>query len=294
MRIAVVGPKVYFENHYPEGWEKNADILCLDVDEGHYGWLNIVHNFRPHVTLFYRPELYPAEYVSRIPGFRIAFLSEPVPNLVDGQLIETDETRLRLLVYNRLAWDCYHWKVFYDPSKQDAIRKIGFPIDEFHELPVNIKWFHPSASSRKRWDITFVGKATPHRNWRLDFLRTAPFRFLWIAHGVSGRELASVFKQSNIVVNIHADGHGATDPRIYLAAACGATVLTEPLSARPRLFQEQIFEIDQWSVDVISRYLEQNLILPFDTHSHRSLSVLSFIARCFSRSVEMPPSPEIL
>ncbi|RCW83588.1 glycosyltransferase family protein [Phyllobacterium bourgognense] len=294
MRIAVVGPKVYFENHYPEGWETNPDILCIDVDEEHYGWLNIVHNFRPDVTLFYRPELYPAEYVSRIPGFRIAFLSEPVPNFWGGQLVETDETRLRLLVYSRLAWDCFHWKVFYDPSKKDTVHKIGFPIDEFHELPINIRWFHPIASGRKRWDVTFVGKSTHHRNRRLDFLRSSPFRFLWIAHGVSGRELATVFKQSKVVLNIHADGEGAMEPRIYLAAACGAIVLTERLSAPPRLFQERIFELNEWSNDSISPYMRDASNLRFDQTSHRSLSVLRFIESRFKRSKTMISPLEVI
>ncbi|UGX87683.1 glycosyltransferase family protein [Phyllobacterium meliloti] len=287
MRIAVVGPKTYFENHFPEGWENNPDILCADVDEGHYGWLNIVHNFRPDITLFYRPELYPREYILRIPGIRIAFLSEPVPNVVDGQFIETDETKLRLLVYQRLAWECFHWKVFYDPSKRTSIEKLGFPVDEFRELPINTKWFRPPTRIHKRWDISFVGKATPHRNWRLDFLRTAPFRFIWIAHGVSGREFASICKQSRIVVNVHADGQGAIEPRIYLAAACGATVLTETLSAKPRLFKNQIFETESWSANDISRHLEDHASLPFDDESHRSVSVLKFIEQCYTRCREI-------
>ena len=74
-RIAVVGHYTYFENHFPEGWRKDPNILCVDVDESDYGWLLTIYNYRPQLTLFFRPELYPRRYVESIPGLRVAILS---------------------------------------------------------------------------------------------------------------------------------------------------------------------------------------------------------------------------
>ena len=81
---------------------------------------------------------------------------------------------------------------------------LGFPIDEFRPLPIDISLFHPDARPEPEWDIVFVGKATPHRIAVLDFLRLARLRFLWIAHGCTGPALR---------VAVQALAHG---PRMFM------------------------------------------------------------------------------
>ncbi|MGF6371293.1 hypothetical protein OKW40_004043 [Paraburkholderia sp. RAU6.4a] len=257
LRIAVVGHFTYFENHFPEGWKKDPNILCVDVDERDYSWLLTVRNFRPHITLFFRPELYPRHYVECIPGWRVALLSEPLPTLKDGELEYTEETRLRERVYAPMAWDAYHWRIFYDQGKRESARILGFPIDEYRPLPIDTSCFCPPLHHRaKEFDVTFLGKPTPHRIAQLDFLRSTALSFLWVAHGLSGKRLAQIFRRSKIVLNVHADGREAFEPRLYLAAACGAGVLTEPLSSRPDLFVPRIWEQGgRWNAQMLEDYV---------------------------------------
>ena len=84
MKIGIVGPLTWFSGHFPEGWEDDPEICAVDVDEGDYRFLIHLINFRPQITLFYRPELYPKRYIEQISGMKVGFLSEPIPQLVDG------------------------------------------------------------------------------------------------------------------------------------------------------------------------------------------------------------------
>ena len=268
IRIAVVGHYTYFENHFPEGWRKDPNILCIDVNEGDYSWLLAVYNFRPQLTLFFRPELYPRRYIESIPGLRVAILSEPIPDLVDGELVLTSETRLRLRVYSNMAWDAYHWRIFYDKGKKASAEKLAFPIDEYRPLPIDTESFCPPVSLKDRiYDVSFIGKPTPHRISKLDFLRSSSLKFLWVAHGLSGNNLAAIFKRSKVVVNVHADGVKAFEPRIYLAAACAAGVFSEPLSSKPEYFLYGIAENNQeWNTQVLKDFIE-NIYAGIDVRS---------------------------
>jgi hypothetical protein len=208
----------------------------------------MMYNFRPDVTLFYRPELYPRNYVTQIPGKKIAFLSEPLPILRGSRFEGSSETRLRLQVYSRMQWDCFDTVLYYDASKSETIDELGWPVTAFRPLPVDTHWFRPNRS-RRPIDIFFIGKATPRRIAALDFLRRQKWRFVWVANGLSGRELASILRRSKIVLNIHADSLPAAEPRVYLAAACGCLVLSEPTASDVTPFTDQVIEY-QGELDV--------------------------------------------
>lgn len=258
MRIGVVGHHTYFENHFPENWRNDPDILALDVDERDYGWLRFLYNWRPDISLFFRPELYPRELVSSIPGVRVAILSEPIPKSIDGTWHSSSESDLRMFLYQRMAWDAYHWRIYYDPGKRMEAEALGLPVDEYRVLPVDTANFCPPCRDVERpFDATFVGKPTPHRIKKLDFLRLSRRRFLWVAHGVSGQQLAALFRQSKVVLNVHVDGVPAMEPRVTLAAACGALVLTEPLSSEPTHFAGRMFERQEWNHEVIEEMLDR-------------------------------------
>jgi hypothetical protein len=276
-RIAVVGHYTYFENHFPEGWREDPNMICLDVSERDYSWLIALHNFRPQLTIFYRPELYPRGLVERVPGFRVALLSEPLPTLRNGELDYSDETRLRLQVYGFMSWDAYHWRIFYDVGKMESAIRLGFPIDEYRPLPIDTSHFCDICPLDERpLDVVFVGKPTAHRIARLDFLRSSKLKFLWVAHGVSGSELAKVFNRSKLVLNVHADAHAAFEPRLYLAAACGAAVVTEALSSQPDLFIESIWELDgDWSEEILSGVIERALAARHPKQFKHDLAALS-------------------
>lgn len=243
MRIGVVGPYVWFSGHFPENWQTDQNILCQDVDERDYRFLIHVVNFRPNITLFYRPELYPRKFLEEIPGFKIAFLSEPVPPLSsDGKLMHSAETDLRLKVYGNMNWDSFHRIFYYDKTKEQTVRLLGWPISDFRVMPIDLSIFTSTPIENRPIDIFFIGKPTPHRINQLDFLRTAKLNYQWIAHGMSGAELARALRRSKVVLNIHADALPATEPRIHLAAACGCVVLSEIVDGDLSPFEDRVVE----------------------------------------------------
>ena len=166
---------------------------------------------------------------------------------------------MRLRVYSNMAWEAYHWRIFYDSGKRSSAEKLCFPIDEYRPLPIDTDYFHPGLCSKEKiYDVSFIGKPTPHRISQLDFLRWRGLKFLWVAHGLSGKDLAAIFRRSKIVVNVHADGVKAFEPRIYLAAACGAGVFSEPLSSKPEYFLSRIVEQDgEWNTQMLKEFIDR-------------------------------------
>ena len=260
MRVAIVGHFTYFANHFLEGWEDDTDVLCVDVNEGYYTWLLCVRNFRPHITLFFRAELYPKRLVESIPGIRVALLSEPIPNFRNGEFEHTAETDLRLIVYRNMSWNSFHWRIYYDVGKTESAAQLGLPINEFRPLPIDTSVFRPPVCnevSSREYDVCFVGKPTPHRIEKLDFLRSSHFSFIWVAHGVSGSDLASLFRKSKIMLNVHADAKEAMEPRIYLGATCGALVVSEVLSSPASHFCDRIIEVSgAWNDQIVKSLLD--------------------------------------
>jgi hypothetical protein len=242
-RIGVVGHYTWFSNHFPEHWDRDPNVLCLDVNEGDYNFLVMMKNFWPSITLFYRPELYPRRLLDAIPGAKVAMLSEPVPYF-DGVTLQTSsETDLRLRVYSGMQWDAFDRVFYYDAGKASAVERLGWKVSGYHPLPIDTAHFRPSGKSRPI-DICFIGKPTPRRIAEFDFLRSSRFRFVWIAHGVHGKELAQVLRRSKVVLNVHADDLPAMEPRLFLAASCGCCVLTERLPAEPSSFPERIIQYE--------------------------------------------------
>jgi len=270
MRIAVIGHYIYFANHFPEHWQSDGNVLCLNVSERDYSWLVCVRNFRPDLTLFFRPELYPRRLVEAVPGIRVAFLSEPLPNVSDGRFEHTPETDLRLLVYANMAWGSYHWRIYYDEGKRESVARLGFGVDEFRPLPVDTATFYPLRGQDRpapRYDVCFVGKPTVHRIEKLDFLRSSHLSFVWVAHGAAGADLAWVLQRSRLVLNVHADGMPAMEPRVYLGAACGGLVVSEPLSSAPSYLCDRIIQVaGPWNEEVFQSLLavEDRLQGPLD------------------------------
>ena len=262
MRIAVVGAATWFANHYPERWRDDPDVICPEVSEADYSWLMVLRNWRPDVTLFYRPELYPERFLQHVDGLRIAFLTEPLPALKGKGLETTAESALRLQVYKRMAWAAFHRRLYYDQGRAETVAFLGWPIDGFRPMPIDTASFHPPRPGTDRpIDICFLGKATPYRIARLEPLRSLGLRapalkFVWVAHGLYGMRLADLFRRSKVVLNVHSDGVAAQEPRLYLAAACGCRVVSEPLSTAPAMLRPWIVEEPrEWTYEVLREHL---------------------------------------
>lgn len=261
-RVAVVGRSVYFENHYPEGRRGDSHVVVFDPSERDVTFLLAVADWRPDLTVFFRPELYPIEFVERIPGRKVALLSEPLPTLNGGVLSHSNETRMRLATYLGMPWAAFDEVLYYDENKKSAVEALRWPVDGYRPLPIDTERFYPSRNARPI-DVCFIGKPTPRRTALLDTLRLWHGRFLWVAHGVSGHELAWLFRHSKVVLNVHADHLVALEPRVFLGAACGCVVFTEDVGAVPQDIADRVVTFSgaiQWGdLDAAINQHERNI-----------------------------------
>ena len=87
---------------------------------------------------------------------------------------------------------------------------------------------------------------------------------------------------SKVVLNIHADGLPAIEPRIHLAAACGCMVLSERVDGDLSPFEERVLEYEgPLSRDLIHRAIELYRTSSWDGSSIvEQLSAKRFILDC--------------
>ncbi|ASV84512.1 hypothetical protein CES85_5307 [Ochrobactrum quorumnocens] len=275
-RVACLGHRVYFENHFCELKSRFFDVAWFDYD--HFS--NVVYDdirlFRPDITLIYRPELHKAANLTAIPGYKIGFSTEPLPKIaVDGTVKTSSETDRRLSMISHLQKDGFNRIYHYDKGSKSFIEQNGLPIDDYAVIPVNTNYFNPSRMPKQKWDILFLGKATERRSRILSRLKNHNVSFLWIEHGVSGSELGKLFKRSRCILNIHADDIQALAPRVYLAAACGVPVLTDPTGDTDFPFSRLVRTVDmnELSLNVVKYNVE-------DVKDSGVLSDREYLDRC--------------
>lgn len=253
-RLACVGHRVYFQNHFCERSSDVFDVTWIDFD--HYSTIHYarLREARPDVTVIFRPELHDATALRAIPGVKIGVSSEPFPKLIGRELWRSSETDRRLAIFKQLSHDAFDGLYHYDVMSKAYCESAGMRFDGFGPLPINIDWFSPGRAARKPlWDMVFVGKVTPRRQRLLDPLKNVNRDFLWVEHGITGQAMSEIFKRAACVVNIHADDIVALEPRVYLAAACGVPVLSEPTGTSGYPFEDFVVEqaLDELSWDII-------------------------------------------
>ncbi len=249
MRVAFIGPFTYFENHFLENWQTNPKVICiptewnLPIDQSAY------RKFDPEIGVFFRPELYDPKLIKSLPGKKVAFLSEALVKIKWWKLeSNTSEKRIRkrALKHYSFTGDGFESVYIYDKTFFAHAQELGVKVSGSQPLPIDTSRFHPTTGV-KDIDFLFIGKPTIHRIKFLDNLRWSNHRFLWIAHGSSGTDLSALMQRAKVVLNVHADPDLVSfEPRIDLALASGAVVLSEPVSEyriKPKgLVEREIFD----------------------------------------------------
>ncbi|MDP9530030.1 hypothetical protein [Pseudomonas protegens] len=114
--------------------------------------------------------------------------------------------------------------IHYDVSRKNFLECIGVS-SSYQQLPVNITEF---SDELRDIDVLFFGRASIRRSQIFNPLKEKRgFRFVWIENGLEWSELAKFISRSRVVVNLSADGIDNFEPRILLALAGGAKVVTE-------------------------------------------------------------------
>lgn len=137
---------------------------------------------------------------------------------------------------------------------------IPFLVEQGHEnitgevtLPFEPE-LHRPLDLPKLYDLVFVGSPSPYRQTWLDHIGS---RFPVHRPEVWEEDYVKVLNQSRIVLNLHYTPLPNTEHRVIEAMACGAFVLSEPLS-QPDLFEDgkEIVFFDRQNVfDRVAFYL---------------------------------------
>jgi hypothetical protein len=244
MKYACIGHRIFFENHFIDGHDTADNIQGFDYDHFSYRPFLKLLAYAPDVTLIFRPELYTARMLRMLPGIKIGFSSEPLPFYGKSGIERSEETDIREPLYGQLARNAFDLLFHYERRSSRWFEDRAIKVAGYRQLPIDCSVFNPMTSGKKDIDFLFVGKPTTHRINVLKRFAILPLRYQWIAHGVSGRPLAELIQRAHCVLNIHADGRPQFEPRVLLAAACGATVLSEPLGLDDFPCREAVIEAD--------------------------------------------------
>lgn len=241
MKVAFVGQMEYFRFHFEDDLNdlyevRKFQLRWFDPPADYYEDLVA---FRPDVTVAFRGEFLPAALFPRLSGIKIALSSEPMPKILDGELVHTADSlgrfRRFLTIFDRPFDFIFH----YDQASESFFHSQGVHLSGFIPLPIAINTLKPLPASPWR-DILFFGRSTPHREHFLALLKRE-FDVLHIAHGFPGphgtieRDFLPIVSSFHVALNIHAEHELSWEPRVQQMLACGALVVSEPISPNPYL-----------------------------------------------------------
>jgi Glycosyl transferases group 1 len=241
MKVAFVGQMEYFRFHFEDDLNDLYDVKKFQLRwfEPSTGYYQNLVAFRPDLTVVFRGEFLPTALLPGLSGIKIAISSEPMPKVLDGKLVCTDESLERFRLFLGIADKSFDFIFHHDQSSESFFESQGVQLSGFIPLPIATEALRPFGTGPWR-DILFFGRSTPHREEFLGPLKRE-FDVLHIAHGFPGpnaaieRDFLPIVASFHIALNIHAADELCWEPRVQQLLACGALVVSEPISPNPYL-----------------------------------------------------------
>lgn len=237
-KVAFVGQSEYFRCHYEDDLRDTYLVfekqLMWGASDSFYDDLIA---FDPDLTFVFRGELLPIETLARLGGRKVAISSEPFPKYIDGTAAFTNDSLDRFLFFiENFRPEAYDFVLHYDPISQSFLRDVGLHFSECMPLPIAAEVYTPIDKPRKR-DVLFLGRSSAHREELLGLLKR-DYDVLHLAHGWPSehrersvaRDLLPMVSNFKVVLNIHAEDEISWEPRVQQMMACGALVVSEPIS----------------------------------------------------------------
>lgn len=185
-------------------------------------------NYNADYNIFFRGEHIPSEVLQGLSGIKINLSSEPFPRLINGQIEYSKDSLKRYQEFQLIKEKPYDYVYHYDANSLDYMQNDGLHLSGEFVFPVALNTYKPIEVGKK-WDLFFIGRSTNHREAYFSPLKHN-YNFLHIAHGIWGEELVKYICSSEICLNIHAEDEISWEPRIQMLLACGAFVISEPIS----------------------------------------------------------------
>ena len=232
LRLGFVGQAVYFEQ------------CSLDLPTGRFAprfidfragipsgpLLAELQAFDPDVLLVFRPEIIPAGLFDSLRAVTIGYLTEPLPRT--GSPDHTD-LRARMRWLEQLDPRNFDRVVSFDPLIAETAAKV-VPVWRSLPIPVSDSLFMDVRGRADPPRLLFLGRSTEHREDLLAPIKRA-YPLVHIGHGLSGRTLKRVLRNTDVQFNLHNNPYPSFENRVSLALAAGHLVISEPLSPRHEL-----------------------------------------------------------
>jgi hypothetical protein len=230
MKVAFIGQPEYFRFCY------EADLLALfqtrefpfhfEMGDGEFSGLI---SFDADVNIFFRGEYFSNEVLRQLKGVKIALSSEPFPRHLSGRLVYSKDSLLRYIDFrSKIKKKSFDYVFHYDDASLDFMAKDGLLLSGSFPFPVATSTYTRSIQDAT-WDLFFIGRSTNHRERFFGQLKHQ-YNFLHICHGIFGPPLIDYISRSKICLNVHAENEVSWEPRVQMLLACGAFVISEPIT----------------------------------------------------------------
>jgi hypothetical protein len=226
LRFAQVGQSTYFEACALDNVLKGIDTMFVEFRAGADSEpvREVLHEFRPHVVLVFRPEIVPAGFFSGLEAATVGFLTEPLPRA------RADHHDLQRRFDELRATDASNFDrlIAFDPLIAEKASTI-VPIWRSLPLPVSDRYYGSVRPQHSPLRILFIGRSTSHRE---QFLMPAKHAFdlVHIAHGADAVMLEKLLEEYDVGINLHNEPYPTFENRVCVHLAAGQLVLTERLS----------------------------------------------------------------
>ena len=183
---------------------------------------------RADINIFFRGEFVPNDVLQGLSGVTIDLSSEPFPRKINHHIDFTRDSLLRYDVFRTIRQKSFDYVFHYDAASLGLMEKDGLALSGEFAFPVATDVYKPMKMTSK-WDVFFIGRSTGRRELYFENLKHN-YDFLHIAHGIWGPDLVEYICASKICLNIHAENEISWEPRLQMMLACGAFVISEPVT----------------------------------------------------------------
>lgn len=233
-KIAFISQPEYFGFTY----EGELDELA-DVFDFRYHYSMTFDDFLPllefdaDVNFFFRGEFVPNDVLQRLKGVKVNLSSEPFPREINQHIEYTSDSIRRYRSFSKIRNKPFDYIFHYDASSLEFMNKDNLWLSGEYALPVATSTYSPLDSKKER-DVFFIGRSSNHRERFFGTLKHH-YNFLHIAHGIWGIPLVEYINAAKVCLNVHAENEISWEPRLQMMLACGAFVVSEPITPNPYL-----------------------------------------------------------
>ena len=231
LKLAFIAQPEYFRSMYhnvlfDKKWNAQEFTFNYQMKESEFSKLV---KYDADYNFFFRGEYIPDEIIKSLKGKTIFFSSEPFPRKINQRWVYTKDSFKRYMLFrNNIRNKSFDYVFHYDNNSQEIFKHDGIQLSGECIFPISIV-NEKTAYNKKKWDIFFLGRSSPHREKLFGELKHK-YKFLHIAHGISDiSEINNYISQSKICINAHSENEIQFEPRMQLLLAGKAFVLSEKL-----------------------------------------------------------------